>query len=224
MNAFKRPTVATVIAAGIAVALAGCGSSDSPSVSNAAQTSAENGKSQPLWSVLGMEADYDIPTTVKELVTTADPAAIIRGRVTGAAPGQYYKYNDGADFETAYLTVRVAEAHGIDAATGETVTVEVVKSSLATPQDLSTALISDNDLLLLIDGEPMFPPSVEATDLDPSTSAERVLPCGYITALLSTDADGTVALVTGDEVLKESPADSTSELFDEVVAQVQSNA
>lgn len=70
------------------VLLGACSDSEAPKEA----TSTVSQPGSPLWSLLRVDADYEIVNTPEELVTKTDTEHTIRGTVVGAEPGTKYSF------------------------------------------------------------------------------------------------------------------------------------
>jgi hypothetical protein len=167
----------------------------------------------PLWSLLRVGADYEIVNSPEELVTRADTEHTIRGTVVGAEPGTMYGFDDGSAFESAFLTVDVAES---DIPGLSTATVEVLKPPTVSPDDLLSTTFDGGQAVFVVKSTPLFDVS-DVTDLDDQPDPESVfVVASTVQGALDLSGDSILSLTTGDEVLLDADVSSTNDLGDEL--------
>lgn len=188
----------------VASLVSGCSEagSDSPETS-----------SKPLWQLLAIHADYDIVDSVDRLVKASDTEHTVSGRIIAADIGASYTVGGDTPFESAYLTVAVSSS---DQPGLEKAVVEVYKPAAVGAAELSAATFGDDEVVILIKTEPLFP-TKDVVDLDAKPEPENLysVSSGLMGALVL-NGDVIRSLTTHDVVLKDSKAKTTGQLVEEI--------
>ncbi len=191
------------------VFLGACSGSEAPKEA----TSTVSQPGAPLWSLLRVDADYEIVNTPEELVTKTDTEHTIRGTVVGAEPGAKYSFDDGSNFESAFLTVEVAES---DIPGLGTATVEVPKPSSVSADDLEGATFGGGQVVFIVKSTALFDVS-DVTDLNDQPDPKSVfVVASMVQGALDVSGDSIISLTTSDEVLRDADVSSTNDLGDEL--------
>ena len=204
-------TTGSIVSSALTLALLGACSSSGDS-REATSTVSEPGP--PLWSLLRVDADYDIVSTPEELVTKTDTQHTIRGTVVGAEPGARYNFDDGSAFESAFLTIEVAES---DISGLGTATVEVAKPSSESADELEGATFGGGQVVFVVKSTPLFDVA-DVSDLNDQPDPESIfVVASMVQGALDVSGDSIVSLTTGDEVLRDAEVSSTNDLGDELI-------
>lgn len=208
----RAKVVVLVSASATTVILGGCSGATGGASGPAPAPSQEAMSS---WSMLEVGADYDVVDDVDKLVAATGTEHTIRGKVVSAVPGASYKFGPGDVFESAYLTVSVSES---DIPGLETASVEVVKPSAVSAEDLASVLVGDEEAVYLVKTGPLFE-NVAVSDLDDQPEPKNLYTLSsQIMGALVNRGDSIVSLTTNDEILANSESTSESQLVDEVSA------
>lgn len=200
---------AAAVSASAAVLLFGACSSTSANSRDSAQAS------EPLWSMLGVAADYEIADNVDRLIAGTGTEHVIRGVVIGAEPGAVYTFGEGDTFESAFLTLDVSES---DIPGIETAVVEVQKPESVTASELRSATFSDQQVVFVVKSAPLYD-TESVSDLDSEPDPEMIHSvASTVQGALVFDDGSVISLFTGDEVLAESDASSVNQLGDEIAS------
>lgn len=202
-------TAGIVSSASTLVLLGACSDTEAPKEA----TSTVSQPGSPLWSLLRVDADYEIVNTPEELVTKTDTEHTIRGTVVGAGPGTKYSFDDGSNFESAFLTVEVAES---DIPGLGTATVEVPKPSSVSADDLEGATFGGDQVVFIVKSTALFDVS-DVTDLNDQPDPVSVfVVASMVQGALDVSGDSIISLTTRDEVLRDADVSSTNVLGDEL--------
>lgn len=200
---------ALVSASAMTVLLAACSSTTGDEATGAASSNEANA----LWSMLRVEADYDVINDVDKLVAATGTEHTIRGRVVSAAPGLWYEFEPGDVFESAYLTIDVSDS---DIPGLETATVEIVKPPTVSGEDLGSAAVGDEEVVFLLRTGRLFE-DVPTKDLDDKPDPKNLYTLSsQIMGALGKEGNSIVSLTLDEEILADSDSSSAGELMDEV--------
>lgn len=224
---FRLVASITVIG-GIAIAGTACSNAPTPdggttaktAVGNAAASTA-NVRGTRVSEVLGMEADWMIPDTIADVISTSSPDIQVFGLPTAAAIGNAYTFDDGrgGTLDTAFITVEVIESSDAGVAPGDSLTVELPIPSGTTAAELATIDFGTSPWTLAVSSDGVFAGGdvTQVRDLDDlATPVDVVGATSPVAVFQVTNEDEIVLPIIDEPALASVDVSSTASLSDQL--------